>query len=155
MSEESVRLYEGLFLINPTPIGSSLAAATQLVRDLLDRAQAEIVSISKWEDRKLAYPIKGVKRGLYMLAYFRVDGRKIASIERDVTLSDNVVRCLITRTEHIGEVELRLAAEEQTKTQHAAKLQAEGQPAPQPQEAQPQREPEPAGAAAVGAGATG
>lgn len=130
MSDETVRLYEGMFLINPTPISSNIGAAVQLVHDLLDRAQAEVISISKWDERKLAYEIGGVKRGIYMLAYFRVDGKKVAGIERDVTLSDNVIRCLITRADHIGETELNLAREEQGKTELAARLQGEAPAAP-------------------------
>lgn len=133
MSDATIRLYEGLFLVNPTTVASSLEKAAQVVQDLLNRAQAEVVSISKWEERKLAYEISGVKRGLYMLAYFKLDGRKIASIERDVTLSDNVLRCLILRADHIGETELKAAIEAQTNTRLAAKLQAEGaaaEPAP-------------------------
>lgn len=126
MSDTTIRLYEGLFLVNPNAIGSSLDKATQIVLDLLSRAQAEVVSVSKWDERKLAYEIAGVKRGLYMLAYFKVDGRKITSIERDVTLSDNVLRCLILRADNTGEKELKVALEAQTNTRLAAKLQAEG-----------------------------
>lgn len=128
MATQNIRLYEGLFLINPAKIGSNLTSAIQLVRDLLERAQAEIITIAKWDERKLAYEIAGAKRGLYMLAYFKVDGRKVASIERDVNLSESVLRCLILRADHIGETELDIAREEQTKTLSAAKLQGEAKP---------------------------
>lgn len=128
MATENVRLYEGLFLINPTKIASNLNAATQLVREVLERAHAQIITISRWDERKLAYEIGGAKRGLYMLAYFRVDGRKVVSIERDVNLSESIIRCLVIRADHIGETELRMAQEEQDKTLAAAKLQGEVKP---------------------------
>ena len=134
MSDENVRLYEGLFLINPVKITSHLGTAVSLVRDLLDRAGAETVSIARWDERKLAFDIHGVKRGLYMLAYFRVHGEKVASIERDVTLSENVMRCLILRADHVGETELGIAKQEAEKTQAAVRLQGEEKPA-EPQEA--------------------
>ena len=34
---------------------------------LLDRAEAEVVSLRKWDERRLAYAIKGQKRGLYII----------------------------------------------------------------------------------------
>ena len=121
----TVRLYEGFFLINPVKIASNIGAATALVQELLDRAGAQTLSIAKWDERKLAYDIHGVKRGLFMLAYFKVDGGKIVGIERDVTLSENVMRCLILRADHVGETELEIARQEAEKTRHAAKLQGD------------------------------
>jgi len=146
MATQNIRLYEGLFLINPTKIGSNLHAAIQLVRELLERAQAEIITIAKWDERKLAYEIAGAKRGLYMLAYFKVDGRKVASIERDVNLSESVLRCLIVRAEHVGETELELARQEQAKTLSAAKLQGEAKPEAAPEAVESHGEPVGAGA---------
>jgi small subunit ribosomal protein S6 len=134
MSDETVRLYEGLFLLNPAPIASNLTTATQTVREVLDRAHAEVISISKWDERKLAYEIRGAKRGLYMLAYFRTAGQNVAHIERDVNLSDQILRAMIVRADHIGQTELELAQQEQVKTQAAAKLQGEA-PAPAAEEA--------------------
>jgi small subunit ribosomal protein S6 len=136
MATENVRLYEGMFLINPTKIASNLNTATQLVRELLERVNAEIISIARWDERKLAYEIRGAKRGLYMLAYFKVDGRKVVQIERDVNLSEGVLRCLIIRADHVGDTELELARQEQEKTVTAARLQGEAKPeAAEPAEA--------------------
>ncbi len=137
MSDANVRLYEGLFLVNPTPINSNLSAALAAVQEVLNRAGAQVLALAKWDERKLAYEIRGAKRGIYILAYFKVDGRKIASIERDVTLSDVLIRCLVIKAEHVGDVELQAALEAQAKTQAAAKLQGEEKPAEAQAVAQP------------------
>lgn len=123
MADETTHLYEGMFLFNSAAIDSSVAAATQAVRDLLDRADAQIEALYKWDDRKLTYPIEGQKRGLYMLAYFKVRGVQIANIERDVNLSEPIMRCLIIRADHVGETELQLAVDKQQETADAASLE--------------------------------
>ena len=114
MVESNVNLYEGLFLFDPGAVNASVADANEVLTQILDRAEARIVAQYKWDERKLAYPIRGQKRGLYMISYFEVDGAQIANIERDVTLSEQVVRCLILRSDEMGEVELQAVKEKQT-----------------------------------------
>jgi len=65
------------------------------IKTILERAEAEIVSMKKWDDRKLAYGIGGKTRGTYILCYFRADGERIRDIERDVHLSERIMRVLI------------------------------------------------------------
>lgn len=125
MAEPRVYLYEGLFLFNNSVINSSVATATQILKEILARAEAEVISISRWDDRKLAFPVDGQKRGLYLLTYFKVRGTQIPNIERDVNLSDQVLRCLILRAEHVGSAELELAIEAQKTTQDHIKLEGE------------------------------
>jgi len=127
MSETNTRLYEGLFLFNAATVGSNTQQAIDIVKQYVDRAGGEIVTISKWDDRKLAYKLDGQKRGLFILAYFNVDAAQVAHIERDVTFSDDVLRCLIIRADHIGETELDTARENEKNTAAAIALESEGE----------------------------
>jgi len=121
MSEENTHLYEGLFLFNIQAINGDLNVALEHMNEILSRAEAEVVALSRWDERKLAYEIRGQKRGLYILAYFRVRGPQIANIERDVNLSEFLLRCLILRADHMGEIEIEQAIAEAAKTaDHAA-----------------------------------
>ncbi|MEM0915824.1 MAG: 30S ribosomal protein S6 [Planctomycetota bacterium] len=101
-------LYEGLFLFSPAA-GTEIDETLQLVRDMIERVEGEIVTLAKWEERKLAYTIGDIKRGLYVLSLFRVDGTKIVNIERDCNLSEDVVRAMITKADHMGELEIEAA----------------------------------------------
>jgi len=65
------------------------------VRKILEKAGAEIVSMKKWDERRLAYEINGRNRGTYILCYFHADGQKIRQIERDAQLSELILRVLI------------------------------------------------------------
>jgi len=100
------KLYEAMFLVD-----SALAAADwdhilSVIRTILKKADAEIVSLNKWDERKLAYEIAHKERGTYILCYFRVGGEKVAVIERDVRLSDQIMRVLILNAEAMSDEEV-------------------------------------------------
>jgi small subunit ribosomal protein S6 len=109
MAEARVNLYEGLFLLNQQVAANDFAGSVEFVRQVFQRAEAEVIALRKWDERKLAYEIKGQKRGTYLLAYFKARGTQIANIERDCTLSEQVLRTLIIKADHIGELELEAA----------------------------------------------
>ena len=149
MNDANNYLYEGLFLFNQQEIGSSIAKATEILNDVLARAEAEAIEVYKWDDRRLAFDIKHQRRGLFMLAYFRARGSQIANIERDVNLSETMLRCLILRAEHMGEVELDEARKRQEESATAAALQASSDDGPREDKAGFEAPAEEAGVAVV------
>jgi ribosomal protein S6 len=82
MAETRVYAYEGMFLF-PQTVAADLQGAADHVLEMLSKGEAEIVSMCKWDERRLAYDIKGNKRGVYVLAFFRVLSTKLAGIELD------------------------------------------------------------------------
>jgi small subunit ribosomal protein S6 len=95
------KLYEGMFLVDSAKAGSDWEGINAAIRKILERAEAEIILIRKWDDRRLAYEIKHVGRGTYILAYFRADGQSIQGIEKAVQLSEQILRVLILNAEHM------------------------------------------------------
>lgn len=96
------KLYEGMFLVDSARAASNWDGINSAIRRTLERAGAEIVSMKKWDDRKMAYDIRGVGRGTYILTYFRADGGKIQDVEKAVQLSENIIRVLILSTEQMS-----------------------------------------------------
>ena len=94
--------YEALFLLNASYATGSWDAAKGEVEHILHRANAEILHVRKWDERKLAYEIHSNKRGVYVLAFFKCEGPKVAGIERDVQLSENIIRCLVLKADHLA-----------------------------------------------------
>ncbi len=109
MADPTPKLYEGMFLMSQSAVSAGLDSATDTVRGMLDRVEAEVLALSKWEERKLAYPIEGQKRGTFLLAYFKVKPTQIVNVERDCNLSEDVLRVMMTRADHMGETELAAA----------------------------------------------
>ena len=89
--------YEGLFLLQSVEAKRDWDAATAHVGDILKKAGGKIGTHYRWDERKLAYEIAGQKRGAYYLVYFECEAGAITGIRRDCTLSEIVMRQLITR----------------------------------------------------------
>jgi small subunit ribosomal protein S6 len=92
------RLYEGMFLVDSAH-ASDWDAVVKTIKKLLKRSGAEIVTIRNWAERRLAYEIDHKSRGTYVLCFFKADVEKIRNIEKDVQLSEQVMRVLILGTE--------------------------------------------------------
>lgn len=114
------KLYEGMFLVDSSQAGTDWDGIIAAIRTIFEKAGAEIESIRKWDDRRLAYEIKGKSRGTYILSYFRADGGRIQDIERSVQLSEKIMRVLILSAE-------RLRPEDIEKDTPATKLEKEKQ----------------------------
>ena len=93
------KLYEVMFLVDSAQAGSDWDGTMAVINRVLERAEAEIVVIRKWADRKLAYEIDHKSRGTYILCYFKADPLKISGMEKDVQLSEKIMRAMITTTE--------------------------------------------------------
>ena len=89
------KLYEAMFLIDSADAGSDWDGVIAAITKTLERAEVDIVSITKWDDRRLAYEIKRKARGTYILCYFRSDGQNNHQIETAVQLSEKIIRVLI------------------------------------------------------------
>ena len=94
------KLYEAMFLVDSAEAAADFAGVNTTLKNILQKAKAEIVSIRKWDECKLAYQINGKTRGTYILCYFRANGERIGDIERDVRLSEKIMRVLILNAEH-------------------------------------------------------
>lgn len=103
MKTVAAKLYEGMFLVDSALAASDWQGVIDTIRSILDKAGVEIVSVDKWDERKLAYGIKGKGRGTYILAYFRAEGSQVAPIERAAMLSEDVMRVLILCVEGVEE----------------------------------------------------
>jgi len=123
------KLYEGMFLVDSGKAASDWDGVNAAIKKILDRAEAEIVSMRKWDDRRLAYDIRTTSRGTYMLCYFKAEGQKIQGIEKDVQLSENVIRVLILSTD-------QMTKEDIERDTPATKTEKEKAVAEQPKEAE-------------------
>ena len=105
MDTVAKRLYEGMFLVDSGEAASDWDGVMGTIEKMLGRAESEIVSIKKWDERRLAYEVNRKERGTYILAYFNCDPLKITGIERDVQLSERILRVMILRTDQMDDVD--------------------------------------------------
>ncbi len=99
------KLYEAMFLVDSAQ-ASDWDKIIATLETVLKKADGEVVSIRKWDDRKLAYEINGKARGTYILCYFRADGEKVREVEKAVQLSEQIMRVLILSAETRGKEDI-------------------------------------------------
>jgi len=98
MSEEK-KTYEGMFLLDAG--NPDFDAATEPIRKVLDRNEAELLAIKPWDERRLAYDVGGRRRGLYVLTYFKAPAGRIAEITHDGELDERILRLLVLRRDNL------------------------------------------------------
>src|SRR5690349_20920986 len=86
-----------MFLLNNAQVANSWDDTVKHVHDILTKHQSEIVASRQWDERRLAYPVDGHKKGTYLLTYFRTEGANLKEIVADCRLSDIVLRELILK----------------------------------------------------------
>lgn len=93
----AVNTYEGMFLLDSAKVAVSWDESVKHVHDILTKHHSEIVASRQWDERRLAYPVEGHKKGTYLLTYFKADGSAVKEIVADCHLSDVVLRELILK----------------------------------------------------------
>lgn len=116
-------VYEAMFLISQSE-AADFNGAIAHIEEILGRGHAEIVSMRKWDERRLAYEIEKQRRGVYILTYFRAPTKSIAHIERDCNLSERIMRVMILSAEHLSDEEIA-SQNDREGLQVEAKLRAE------------------------------
>jgi small subunit ribosomal protein S6 len=84
-----------MFLLDANRVAGDVPAAAKQIHTILERHHAEILASRPWDERRLAYPVSGHKKGLYYLTYFRIEGNNLKEIERDVSLNETILRSLV------------------------------------------------------------
>jgi small subunit ribosomal protein S6 len=117
-------VYECMFLLDTNKVAGDVGTAQKQLHALLERNHAEVLASRPWDERRLSFPVKGHKKGLYYLTYFRTEGNNIVNFERDCALNEMILRQLVL---HIEEklVEPMLAV---ARTEHATALVTVNEP---------------------------
>jgi small subunit ribosomal protein S6 len=143
-----VPFYEAMYLVHPSVDDERLAEIIARYNQVVESAGGTIERASKWDRRRLAYPINKVQEATYVLMYFQADPQVPKELDRLFRISDEVIRYLIIRHEKPKEVltasEVPAAVEavvEDTATVEeeaaTAAETAEAEPAPEPSDEEP------------------
>lgn len=86
--------YEMMFILRPDLTHDQVNKQLHKYRDFLKQNGAQKVSMEVWGKRRLAYQIQKFQDGIYILTHYTGDGSQVALIERDMRLSEEVIRYL-------------------------------------------------------------
>ena len=86
--------YEGMFILDSNRYARDPDGTSGEIPKLIEGLQGEVLVSRLWEERRLAYPIKGHRKGTYWITYFRIDGSQLSDLERRCQINDLFLRPL-------------------------------------------------------------
>ncbi len=91
--------YEGLFIFDSNRYGRDPAGVSGQIATTLEKYNGKILASRLWEERRLAYPINGQRKGTYWLTYFRLDSGQLEALRRDFAINESILRELILKVD--------------------------------------------------------
>ena len=95
----AANVYEGMYILDSTRYIRDPDAASGLLEEMIRKAGGEILVSRLWEERRLAYPINGQRKGAYWLIYFKVESGQITGIRRQCQINDMILRTLFLKVD--------------------------------------------------------
>ncbi|MDF1667241.1 MAG: 30S ribosomal protein S6 [Planctomycetota bacterium] len=90
------RLYEIMVLYDPSDVTKEWDALVESLSERITKLEGSIVKVEQWaENKKLAYEVKGLRRGSYLTAYFHLDPSQVETLERNLRLDERIVRHVV------------------------------------------------------------
>lgn len=91
------KVYEGMFLLDSSRYGRDPEAVAGQIPRMIEEIGGKILVSRLWEERRLAYAVKGHRKGTYWLTYFQLEGPRLGELRRKSSLSDSILRSLFVR----------------------------------------------------------
>ncbi len=92
-----VNLYEAMYIVDPTRSEQEVEAATERLKSEIVGKGGAIVDVQHLGKKRLAYPIKKMKDGFYVLLYFRLAPAQISELKAGYRLNESILRFLMLR----------------------------------------------------------
>ena len=91
--------YEVMYVIDPALEDSARTELINRFSDLVKKNGGEVDRVDEWGKRRLAYAIQYKTEGYYVLMYIKAPAELPREIERNMQISDSVLRYLTVRYE--------------------------------------------------------
>ncbi len=91
--------YEVMYVIDPALEDSARIELINRFSDLVKKNGGEVDRVDEWGKRRLAYAIQYKTEGYYVLMYIKAPAELPREIERNMQISDSVLRYLTVRYE--------------------------------------------------------
>ncbi len=92
-------LYETMYILRPDLGDEAVDQVIDKYQSLLRDNGAEVLETQHRGKRRLAYEIQKQREGIYIQMNYECDGSQVATLERAMRLSEEVIRYLTIRQE--------------------------------------------------------
>jgi small subunit ribosomal protein S6 len=87
-----LRRYETIFILRPDLGEAAQKDAIKRFEGFIGASGGDLIDTEEWGFRELAYRIKGEQRGFYVRLDYGGSGATMNEVERNLKLSDNILR---------------------------------------------------------------
>ncbi|MBA3481332.1 MAG: 30S ribosomal protein S6 [Pirellulales bacterium] len=94
---ENTAVYEALFILDSNKFARDRDNLAREVEALVEAVDGELLVSRLWEERRLAFPIKGQRKGAYWLMYFRLPTLRLTELTRACEINDSILRQLFVK----------------------------------------------------------
>ncbi|MFN8521175.1 MAG: 30S ribosomal protein S6 [Chloroflexota bacterium] len=94
-----MRRYELMLVIRPDAADDRAQAVIDRATRTIAGAGGQIVKVSPWGRRRLAYPIDGHREGSYHIILFDAPADIVVELERGLNITEEVMRHMIVKIE--------------------------------------------------------
>jgi small subunit ribosomal protein S6 len=96
-----LRRYEAMYILDPETTDEALEPIVEKYKKVVTDMGGIVGETGKWDQgrRRLAYPIRGQREGLYILMNFEADTEVPKELDRVFKISDEIFRHIIVRYE--------------------------------------------------------
>ena len=118
--------YEAVYIVDTNLPDDQFTGIIDKYQGVVTRGNGTIDDMDRWEPRRLAYPIKGRREGVYVVMNFRSEPPARDELDRIFRISDDVVRHLIVKQDPAADrfPSRTRAAESERRAQEMAARQA-------------------------------
>ena len=86
------REYETIYILRPDIDADTAERIGARVADVVSRESGRLTKVESWGRRRLAYDIGKQRRGVYMYLKYLGGGKVVSEVERNLRLSDGVLK---------------------------------------------------------------
>ena len=94
-----MRRYELMLVVRPAAADDRVQAVLDRVTRSITGATGQIVKVSPWGRRRLAYPIGAYREGSYHIVLFDAPPEVVVELEHGLNITEEVMRHLVTRAD--------------------------------------------------------
>jgi small subunit ribosomal protein S6 len=84
--------YETIYVLRSDVDPDTAEKVQQRVSEVVDREAGKLVKVEAWGRRKLAYPVRKNRKGVYVYVKYVGKGGLVAELERNLKLQDAVIK---------------------------------------------------------------
>ena len=96
--KNTVTLYETLFVVHPEK-GPRMKEFIDKFKKVVEGQDGTVTHVDEWGARDLAYRIEKQGRGFYTLLRYNATGKAVDELERNLKLTDGILRYLTVRAD--------------------------------------------------------